>query len=59
MIVKLLSIVDKNPAAQLAFQASFKVLSSALALTSYLQNPAKERAAKANGLLVHHDMEMP
>lgn len=46
VIVKFLSIVDKNSAAQLAFQAAFKVLSSALALASYLQNPAKERAAK-------------
>lgn len=59
MIVEMLSTVDKNPAAQLAFQAPRKAPFSALALASYLQNAAKERGAKADGLLVDRDMEVP
>lgn len=55
----MLSIVDKNPAAQLAFQAPLKTHFSALALASYLQNAAKERAAKTDGLLVNQDSEVP
>lgn len=58
MIVEILSIVDKNSAAQLALQTSPDAPSSALGPASYLQNAAGERATKAGGL-VTQGMEVP